>query len=212
MKMTGDTSAGNLEITMDDVKNLMKKKDEIEEQIKAYYDVLEDQGVGVEGSLVDPEGFPRGDVNVYQIRTARHSISCLQNDHKDVMKEIEESLHQLHAREKAKQGGDASGGQEEPMEQQVTLHAPFARVDAVTQGSPACKAGLRVGDEVTEFGSVNTGNFQNLQNIASVVQHSEGKPLRVAVIRDGQRAQVSLTPQRWTGRGLLGCNIVPIIQ
>lgn len=34
--------------------------------------------------------------------------------------------------------------------------------------------GLRVGDEVIEFGSVNAGNFQNLQNIASVVQHSEG--------------------------------------
>lgn len=34
--------------------------------------------------------------------------------------------------------------------------------------------GLKVGDEVIEFGSVNTENFQNLQNIASVVQHSEG--------------------------------------
>ena len=30
---------------MDDVKNLIKKKDEIEEQIKAYYDVLEDVSV-----------------------------------------------------------------------------------------------------------------------------------------------------------------------
>lgn len=29
-------------MTMDDVKTLIKKKDEIEEQIKAYYDVLED--------------------------------------------------------------------------------------------------------------------------------------------------------------------------
>src|SRR4029434_4595081 len=34
--------------------------------------------------------------------------------------------------------------------------------------------GLRVEDEIIEFGSVNPGNFQNLQNIASVVQHSEG--------------------------------------
>lgn len=34
--------------------------------------------------------------------------------------------------------------------------------------------GLRIGDKVIEFGSVNSGNFQNLQNIASVVQHSEG--------------------------------------
>lgn len=40
--MTGENSSGNSEMTMDDVKNLIKKKDEIEEQIKAYYDVLED--------------------------------------------------------------------------------------------------------------------------------------------------------------------------
>lgn len=205
-----ENTAGKSDITMDDVKNLVKKKDDIEEQIKAYYDVLEDQGVGVEGPLVDEEGFPRDDVNVYQIRTARHSISCLQNDHKAIMVEIEEALHKLHAREKAKREGDKAGALEEPMEQQVTLPPPFARVDAVTQGSPACRAGLRVGDEVIEFGSVTTENFQNLQNIASVVQRSEGKPLRVAVIRDGQKAQMSLTPQRWSGRGLLGCNIVPI--
>ncbi|XP_038558874.1 26S proteasome non-ATPase regulatory subunit 9 [Micropterus salmoides] len=210
MKMTEENSSGKWEITMDDVKNLVKKKDEIEEQIKAYYDVLEDQGVGVEDPLVDEEGYPRADINLYQIRTARHNISCLQNDHKEIMVEIEEALHKLHAREKAKRERDEAEAQEEPMDQQVTLPPPFARVDAVTQGSPACVAGLRVGDEIVEFGSVNTENFQNLQNIASVVQHSEGKPLRVTVIRDGQKTHMSLTPKRWSGRGLLGCNIIPI--
>ncbi|XP_047446756.1 26S proteasome non-ATPase regulatory subunit 9 [Mugil cephalus] len=210
MKMTTENSSGNSEITMEDVKNLMKKKDNIEEQIKAYYDVLEDQGVGVEGPLVDDEGYPRADVNVYQIRTARHNISCLQNDHKAIMVEIEEALHKLHAREKAKRSQDEAEAQGEAMEQQVSLPPPFARVDAVTDGSPACAAGLRVGDEVIEFGSVNSQNFQNLQNIASVVQHSEGKPLRVVVIRVDQKVQMSLTPQRWSGRGLLGCNIVPV--
>ncbi|XP_068166573.1 26S proteasome non-ATPase regulatory subunit 9 [Antennarius striatus] len=210
MKMTEESSGGGSEITVDDVKNLVKKKDDIEEQIKAYFDVLEDQGVGVEGPLVDEEGFPRADVNLYQIRAARHNISCLQNDHKAIMVEIEEALHKLHAREKAKREQDKTEAQGEAMEQQVTLSPPFARVDAVTQGSPACGAGLRVGDEVVEFGSVNGENFQNLQNIASVVQHSEGKPLHITVIRDGQKVQMSLTPQRWSGRGLLGCNIVPI--
>ncbi|KAM4578113.1 26S proteasome non-ATPase regulatory subunit 9 [Fundulus diaphanus] len=210
MKMTGENRAEGSEITMDDVKNLIKKKDDIEEQIKAYYDVLEDQGVGVEGPLVDAEGYPRADVNLYTIRDARHNISCLQNDHKAIMTEIEEALHMLHAREKAKQERDEAEGQEEAMEQQVTLPPAFARVDAVTDGSPASGAGLKVGDEVIEFGSVNTSNFQNLQNIAAVVQHSEGKPLRVAVIRGGQKVQMSLTPRRWSGRGLLGCNIVPL--
>ncbi|XP_030000050.1 26S proteasome non-ATPase regulatory subunit 9 [Sphaeramia orbicularis] len=208
MRTTGEASAGNSDLTMDDVKNLIKKKDEIEEQIKAYYDVLEDQGVGVAGPLVDAEGYPRADVNLYQIRSARHNISCLQNDHKAIMAEIEEALHKLHAQEKAKREKDESEAREEA--QQATQPPPFARVDTVTQGSPACGAGLRVGDELTEFGSVNSENFQNLQNIASVVQHSEGKPLRVMVIRGGQRVHMTLTPQRWSGRGLLGCNIVPI--
>uniref|UniRef100_A0A4W5MV94 26S proteasome non-ATPase regulatory subunit 9 n=1 Tax=Hucho hucho TaxID=62062 RepID=A0A4W5MV94_9TELE len=177
---------------MEAVQSLIKnkKKDHMEEQIK--------QGIGMEGPLVDAEGFPRTDVNVYQIRTARHSFSCLQNDHKAIMVEIEEALHRLHAREKT--------------EQEVTLPSPFARVDAVSQGSPACQAVacLRVSDEIIAFGSVNTRNFQNLQNIASVVQHSEGKPLSVTVIRNGQKTQMGLTPQQWSGRGLLGVSFLPI--
>uniref|UniRef100_A0A8C7Z3U6 Proteasome 26S subunit, non-ATPase 9 n=1 Tax=Oryzias sinensis TaxID=183150 RepID=A0A8C7Z3U6_9TELE len=76
MKMTEENSLERLNVTMEDVNALIKKKEEIEEQIKAYYDVLEDQGVGVEGPLVDAEGYPRADVNLYQIRTARHNISC----------------------------------------------------------------------------------------------------------------------------------------
>ncbi|CAL8248559.1 unnamed protein product [Merluccius merluccius] len=211
MKMIEGNNEAAMTITANDVKNLIKKKDDIEEQIKAYYDVLEDQGVGVEGPLVDAEGFPRSDVNLYQIRTARHNISCLQNDHKAIMVDIEEALHKLHAREKSKREQDESQqGQAEAMEQDAPLPSPFARVEGISQDSPACRAGMRVGDEVVEFGSVNTGNFRNLQNIASVVQHSEGKPLRVSVIRDGKPTQMSLTPQQWSGRGLLGCNIVPI--
>lgn len=56
------------------------------------------------------------------------------------MEEIEEALHKLHAGEKAKRGRDEAGAQDEAMEQQVALPPPFARVDAVTQGSPACGA------------------------------------------------------------------------
>lgn len=40
--MTTESSRLESEVTMDDVKNLIKRKDDIEEQIKAYYDVLED--------------------------------------------------------------------------------------------------------------------------------------------------------------------------
>lgn len=40
--MTTENSHLVPEMSMDNVKNLIKRKDDIEEQIKAYYDVLED--------------------------------------------------------------------------------------------------------------------------------------------------------------------------
>lgn len=64
----------------------------------------------------------------------------LQNDHKAIMVEIEEALHKLHSREKAKREQDEAEAQIEAMDLHATPPFPFARVDAVTQGSPACGA------------------------------------------------------------------------
>jgi hypothetical protein len=36
-------------------------------------------------SLVDKEGFPRGDVNIHAVRISRSRVLHLQNDHKAVM-------------------------------------------------------------------------------------------------------------------------------
>ncbi|GCC24022.1 hypothetical protein chiPu_0002421, partial [Chiloscyllium punctatum] len=198
-------------VTVADVQQLVKKKDAIEAQIKAYYDILEGQNkAGMDAPLVDVEGYPRNDIDVYEVRTARHNIICLQNDHKALMKQIEEALHQLHARDREKHRLDEAEVHPEVMEQENSLPAAFAKVDTVSPGSPAHISGLQVGDEIIEFGSVNTQNFQNLQNIATVVQHSEGNPLNITVIRNGQTVHMSLSPQRWSGRGLLGCNIIPL--
>ncbi|XP_077163764.1 26S proteasome non-ATPase regulatory subunit 9 isoform X2 [Paroedura picta] len=198
-------------LTVSEVQQLLKKKDEIEAQIKAYYEVLEDQkGVGMNEPLVDVEGYPRADVDVYQVRTARHNIICLQNDHKALMKEVEQALHQLHAHEKEKREKDEAEARAEARSQSEAPPLPFARVNAVTPGSPASMSGLQVDDEIVEFGSVNTRNFQSIQNIATVVQHSEGRSLSVTVLRRGERMHLGLTPKRWTGKGLLGCNIVPL--
>ncbi|XP_016009309.1 26S proteasome non-ATPase regulatory subunit 9 isoform X2 [Rousettus aegyptiacus] len=204
-------------VTVSDIQELIRRKEEIEAQIKANYDVLESQkGVGMNEPLVDCEGYPRSDVDLYQVRTARHNIVCLQNDHKAVMKQVEEALHQLHARDKEKQARDTAEAREEALSRdrgpREGLGPPqaFARVNSISPGSPASIAGLQVDDEIVEFGSVNTHNFQSLQNIGSVVQHSEGKPLNVTVNRRGEKHQLRLVPTRWAGRGLLGCNIVPL--
>lgn len=56
------------------------------------------------------------------------------------MVEIEEALHKLHARDRAKREQDQAEAEAERMEQDMTLQPPFARVDTVTQGSPAYQA------------------------------------------------------------------------
>ncbi|XP_034647284.1 26S proteasome non-ATPase regulatory subunit 9 isoform X1 [Trachemys scripta elegans] len=206
-----EEAAGPDALGVREVQQLVRRKDELEAQIKACYAVLEGQkGVGMNEPLVDAEGYPRADVDVYQVRAARHNIICLQNDHKALMLQVEKALHQLHAREKEKQAKDEAEAQAEAMNQNQSLPQPFARVNAVTPGSPASISGLQVDDEIIEFGSVDTHNFQTLQNIATVVQHSEGKPLSVTVIRGGKKLHLGLTPKHWAGKGLLGCNILPL--
>lgn len=53
------------------------------------------------------------------------------------MKQVEEALHQLHAREKEKHARDEAEALAEAMSQTQSLPQAFAKVNAVTPGSPA---------------------------------------------------------------------------
>ncbi|XP_033641089.1 26S proteasome non-ATPase regulatory subunit 9-like [Asterias rubens] len=196
--------------TREKVQELIAEKDSIEREIKELYDVLESQGnVGMDGPLIDSEGYPRNDIDVYSARTARHRIICLQNDHKALMVNIENSLHDLHSYERQQREQGESLPTNGASTAAIAL-IPFASIDLVSEGSPAANAGLLVGDEIIEFGSICTSNFKSLQDIATVVRHSQGRSVRVVTLREGKEVPLSLKPQTWSGRGLLGCNIVPL--
>ncbi|KAL4229187.1 26S proteasome non-ATPase regulatory subunit 9 [Mactra antiquata] len=189
------------------MKELMKRRDELESEIKTLHEVLDSQkSVGMEEPLTDAEGFPRADIDVYSVRHARHQILCLQNDHKALMDEIEEELYKIHA--EARQFKQTSGdtNDEQQIQSTVTVKESFGSIVSVDVGSPAETAALKVGDSVLQFGSITASNFQGMQNIASVVQHSINMPLTVIVYREGKELKLSLTPSRWKpGKGLIGC-------
>ncbi|GAA5970063.1 hypothetical protein JCM8115_002723 [Rhodotorula mucilaginosa] len=206
-----------------EVARLTELKRGIEAQLDAYFDVLKSNNCTMDTPLVDPEGFPRADIDVAGVRTARVHIIRLRNDLRALLREME----QLVLRGLPREAGDPSrdegllrangdmrmngeGGHDEEDDEQ---ERPFARVDAVAPNSPAHQAGLVREDLLLSLGSVSFTNHDNLRAVAALVACSESVQLPVAVLRGSERARVemTLTPRSgWGGRGLLGCHIVPV--
>lgn len=82
----------------EEVMKLIAKKEQMERSINDLGQILAaNKNVGMNESLLDAEGFPRADIDVYAVREARHKIICLQNDLKATMSEIEKGLISVHA-------------------------------------------------------------------------------------------------------------------
>ena len=63
---------------MEELKQLMKKRDEMEAEVDKLTGYLTGPGMpGLVGGLVDKEGFPIEDVNlILSVREARHKLAC----------------------------------------------------------------------------------------------------------------------------------------
>lgn len=86
----------------------------------------------------------------------------------------------------------------------------------VSHGSPADTAGLEVGDLVLRFGDVDISHPKGLGGVVDTVRERQGQEVAVTVLRrdgvGGQQAgtkSLTLVPQTWSGRGLLGVHLIP---
>eukprot|EP00796_Vickermania_ingenoplastis_P007076 gene7076-5012_t len=216
--------------------DLQKEKDMIVRRIEDSMAVLEVAGVGMDKPLVDANGFPRGDCDLYAVRGARQTVICSRNDLVDVQNRMMEMLQQLHGatRELAAQQmkEDAPYREERRREAEARLAQeaertrvnellPFAVVTDVKPGSPAQEGGLRSGQLMVEFGDLNATNFKErggLMGTVPVVQSHEaaGTPISVWVRTPGcgstDPEKADLTQHHvviapWAGSGKLGCGL-----
>lgn len=210
---------------MEEFKKLDEEKAKLEAEIQSIQEYLTEDGMpGISGSLLDNEGFPRADIDVYAIRKARNRLACAQTDHVAVMKRIEQVIATIHAGSCVsvprpvpkpwRTDVENDGGGTAPMVVEL-LAAPFALIDEVSEGSPAKEAGLAVGDEICQFGDIRRDASTDVNAcfaaIAQLVPKSMGTPIQVAVLRGAppERVELQLTPRQWAGRGLLGCHLAP---
>eukprot|EP00392_Amoebophrya_sp_AT5.2_P003823 g3828.t1 len=176
------------------LQDLMREKDRLEANIEALTEFLSSGNMpGLKGGLIDADGFPRADIDLYQVRDARHKIACYQNDHKAVMRKIEEGLCNLHAVSKVsvpiaggksrKEGGEGDAASASAAKRlKLGVGPPFAVIDSVSPGSPAEAAGVQANDFLKKFGTITLGAPNGPQTVADCFreirsQVVEGRPL-----------------------------------
>ncbi|KAF8158132.1 hypothetical protein B0H34DRAFT_656385 [Crassisporium funariophilum] len=193
----------NPDSPLEQARTLMARKDTIEAELETHLSVLKaNNNVTMHSPLVDREGFPRADIDIYAVRNARVRIIELRNDLKAVMDGIGKALEGIYDPALASaQSGEGEGG----------ALKPFARVEGVAPGSPASEAALQKGDLVVKFGKLDEKSFKgSLQPLSEIVAENEDRAITIRVLRSEQTMFLTLTPRKnWGGRGMLGCHIVP---
>lgn len=177
----------------DRVRALITQKENIEAELDAQASILKANSSTLNSPLVDAEGFPRADIDVWAVRHARVRIIELRNDLDALRDTIATELQGVF--------DPASPARTEPAPQENVEHSstsplhPFAKVNGVAPGSPAAtavrvtpwarvehtaetapKQGLLREDLVLSFGPLTRASFpsaSSLQPLAELVSTQE---------------------------------------
>ena len=124
---------------------LVHVKDGIEAEINLQLSILRENNCDMTSPLVDSEGFPRADLDIYAIRSARARIVVLRNDLKYTMDEIEKALQNVYDPSLAPPAASVTPPAPADVLSAPSTHTeeslcPFAKIDGVAPGSPAAHA------------------------------------------------------------------------
>lgn len=221
-----------------DLDSLLAQREAFEIEADAIHSELMSPGLngeapaGIKDPLVDAEGFPRGDLDIYNVRRKRQRLAELNYDHKQLMKRIEDLTKKLFALNPVNEPVstnppvqvDSAAQAASSLPSQVSDLLPMAILDEILPESPASVAGVRDGDALLRFGHITHHHPSFMQAIAKLVGSSVEKPIDVVVRRRSSQmgesassesvqditVHLTLTPRPWSGRGLLGCHLSPV--
>jgi 26S proteasome regulatory subunit N4 len=126
---------------METARSLMAQKDAIQADLDVQFGILSANNSTLHTPLVDPQGFPRADIDVYAVRHARVRVIELRNDMESVMNQLAKALEGVYD---PRNGGNVTEGLPNKTAFSAAEasegHKPFARVDGVAPSSPAAQA------------------------------------------------------------------------
>ena len=212
---------------------LDKEKKKLEEKIASLTEYLTGPGMpGVDGSLIDRDGFPKPGLDHVTIRTVRHDLICAQNDLKNLMEKIEKKMasyfeelnnNKMEEDEEEVKKDNKIGKEEttadacgEDMNKknniEENMKEAFAKIVSVENGSPAEEAGLKPDDHIINFnGILYKGVSHNpLITLSEIVKSKIGEEILISIVRKNkdnilELNKLKIIPHTWNGRGVLGC-------
>ena len=225
-----------MEIKLDKREELLqldKEKKKLEEKIASLTEYLTGPGMpGIDGSLIDRDGFPKPGLDHVTIRTVRHDLICTQNDLKNLMEKIEKKMMSYFEElnnnkieeEKEESKKENKIGKEETTadacdedlnkknNNEQNMKEAFAKIVSVENGSPAEEAGLKPEDHIINFnGILYKGVSHNpLITLSEIVKSKIGEEIPVSIVRKNkdnilEMNNLKIIPHTWNGRGVLGC-------
>ena len=190
---------------------LDKDRKKLEEKIAELTEYLTQPGMpGIDGSLLDKEGFPKAGLDLVSIRTARHDLICTQNDLKNLMEIIEKKMaiyfEELNSN---KTEQEEIKEEEEPKEKlntkktettagavgedpkinsnknDVDIKEPFAKILTIEKGSPAEEAGLKQDDAIINFNGIlyKGVSYNPLVTLSEIVKSKIGEKIPMSIVR-----------------------------
>ncbi|KAG5481951.1 hypothetical protein LSCM1_05663 [Leishmania martiniquensis] len=214
------------EAIREELRCLGEQKAALERKLTDALQYLASTPVGLRGPLLDDEGFPRNDCDLYAVRMARNTADCARNDLCALSDRLLSLLNELHCQtqeeaqlqmvqdecgRRQRQAAAEKRGQRMAELHRVSRLQPCLVVVKVDANSPAEEAGLSVGMLVLQYGAVTRAELlaEGLQALARETVAHVGEPIVVWVRKPGELeddpCELVVVPQRWQGPGLLGC-------
>ena len=167
---------------MDRLKILQARREALEIEADCIKAELTSQGIngekpaGIKDSLVDSEGFPRGDIDIYNVKNKRQRLAVINTDYKALMKEIETLLIEIYS-DGLLQSTEEKGSKQKNREHQQQHQQHNQKEDLVNQQS---MSSITVSSSTAVFNI-----YKNKKCIAVIDEILMGSPSEQSGLQNG---------------------------
>lgn len=207
-----------LQKSLADLERVQQQRASIEKQIDDYTKKLNGLGVNRSESLVDDEGYPRGDIDIHAAREIRVTLIRLENDLVDVNEQLQAPLNSVFQLKRAIQQAELKPNDTNEQDTSIDYSksensipdpnakiTPIAKIRQLSSEGIGAVVGFAVDDQFVKFGKAT-----NLATLANELKAAtKESPVDVRVYRPVSQKYLDFKVYVPPGKSL-GCHIVPV--